>query len=690
MNKKNYIIAFLLFFLIGGANVWAQEPIPSRGDDAATGGYGYAWRTSEDTEAPIPFNWIDISDGTELTGISDDNFVGPLPIGFKFRYYWLDYEELYIGTNGYVMFGRGMNIASDADGFPTYPTEGPATSPNNFIGMWLSDLTFTDSTNIPVPGAKCYYKTITTPEGKKFVITYENVPFWTNDNPEHYSGSNTFQLILSEDGKIVLNYKNCRGPVASSYTRPGSNYITIGMENITGRLGLNIAKNVLPTTGESPLIQDLAIEITPPQNPTYAFKDVMTEWVFNKENGGIFRSAGGDPYKIEASVKNTGTSAITAPAIILVTQRIIDFFDGARPMRQLFDTVRVTNLQPGENRIISFNKPFVTGAGSIGTYRVFVKATLLGGDDFSANDELEGEIVVIDTTKSPIELGYDRHMFKDKYPQQVADPELREIGGGLEVGMSFEPPFYPAEVTNLIFHYAVFNNGDAPDTLVGFQTKVFKNNGPNGTIGSTPIFTKVVEGSFYEDEYLPEQGKNWSFFRIFVPVSPKITLNRGERLYVSHVPRRPSTQDSARRRMDFLINETAIGVPTSFRSYEITGGIWAPYRSRATTDFAIRIGISKPASRERDLAQNFVRLEQSYPNPASESAIIPYRLLQPANVRLEVRNLLGQLIETKDFGYQLPGSHNIELPVFQYAAGTYSYTLWVNEYAQTQKMVIVK
>ncbi|MCS6904677.1 MAG: T9SS type A sorting domain-containing protein [Bacteroidia bacterium] len=691
MSKRNYLLA-ILFLLLAFHQVEAQEPIPTRGDDAATGGYGYRWRTSEDTQDPFPFSWIDISDGTPITGISDDNFVGPIPIGFKFKYYWLEYDELFMGTNGYVMFARAMNIASDTEGFPTFPTEGPATSPNNFIGIWLSDLTFTDSSHAPIPNAKAYYKTISTPEGKKFVLTYENVPFWTNDNPEHYSGSNTFQLVLSEDGKIVINYKNCRGPVASSYTRPGMNYITIGMENITGRLGLNIAKNVLPPRGGSPAIQNLSIEITPPTNPTYVFKDVMTEWVFNKENGGIFRSAGGDPYRIQASIKNTGTSAITSPAIILVTQRIIDFFGGNRPMRELYDTLRITNLQPGESRLIAFNKPFVAGKRAIGTYRVFIKTSLLGGDDFSTNDELEGEIVVVDTTKSPIELGYDRHMFRDLYPQQVADPDPRagEMGGGLEVGMSFEPPFYPAEVTELIFHYAVFNNGDRPDTLVGFKTKVYKNNGPGGTVGSTPIFSKVIEGSYYEDEYLPETGRLWSFFRVVVPVSPKIILNRGEKLFVSHVPRQPSTEDSARRRMDFLINETAIGVPTSFRSYEITGGIWAPYRSRATTDFAIRIGIAKPTSRDKELVQNYAFLEPNYPNPANEQTIIPYKLLQPANVKLEVRNLLGQLVELRELGFQVPGNYSIELSTQNYVEGVYTYTLWVNDHAQTQKMIIIK
>ena len=75
--KKVYRTLLFLLFLITQQFSFAQGP------DA----FGYTWLTSDDTNGPT-FNWIDIStDGTEVTGLADDNSVAFVSMGMDFHYY---------------------------------------------------------------------------------------------------------------------------------------------------------------------------------------------------------------------------------------------------------------------------------------------------------------------------------------------------------------------------------------------------------------------------------------------------------------------------------------------------------------------------------------------------------------------------------------------------------------------------
>ncbi len=65
-------------------------------------------------------------------------------------------------------------------------------------------------------------------------MSWINAPFW-DANPPGYQGSNTFQVILIEQNRnIIFQYQQQTG-VSSAVT----NFITVGMENSTGTIGLN-------------------------------------------------------------------------------------------------------------------------------------------------------------------------------------------------------------------------------------------------------------------------------------------------------------------------------------------------------------------------------------------------------------------------------------------------------------------
>jgi hypothetical protein len=71
----------------------------SGGPDA----FGYRWIDSD--ENPSLYNWIDISStGTLIDGFTDDNSVGPFPLGFSFPFYSNNYSEFFVGSNGLIGF----------------------------------------------------------------------------------------------------------------------------------------------------------------------------------------------------------------------------------------------------------------------------------------------------------------------------------------------------------------------------------------------------------------------------------------------------------------------------------------------------------------------------------------------------------------------------------------------------------
>jgi hypothetical protein len=76
-------------------------------------GYGYTMCENGDAGGPL-YNWRAIApmeggSGTAVTGLSDDNFVGPFTAPFSIKFYGVTYTQYYIGSNGYVTFGSGSS-----------------------------------------------------------------------------------------------------------------------------------------------------------------------------------------------------------------------------------------------------------------------------------------------------------------------------------------------------------------------------------------------------------------------------------------------------------------------------------------------------------------------------------------------------------------------------------------------------
>ncbi|MBD3232215.1 MAG: T9SS type A sorting domain-containing protein, partial [candidate division Zixibacteria bacterium] len=80
----------------------------------------------------------------------------------------------------------------------------------------------------------------------------------------------------------------------------------------------------------------------------------------------------------------------------------------------------------------------------------------------------------------------------------------------------------------------------------------------------------------------------------------------------------------------------------------------------------------------------------NYPNPFNAGTTISYTLPEKSEVRLEVYNLLGQLIETLFEGRQQAGEYSVMWDASGFASGIYIYRLTAGERVFSKRMTLVK
>ena len=481
----------------------------------ATGGpdaYGYTWRDSNEPNGPTA-SWFNITSiGTQVTGLSDDNVVGPFGWIDGFQYYWYMPTQVWIGSNGYLSF-NGSNIASP---FPTIPN---TAAPNNFIAPYLADLNFSGAAN---PG-QCYYYV----SGDTICVSWINVPFWVNANPA-YTGSNNFQVILNKlDKSITYNYQTMSGATQN-------NDITVGIENITGQLGLQHSKNQYQPN-------NYTIKFYYPTTVTYQAVDGGVNWNMDEGNGGVFVKTGvSNPLK--TNIRNFGNQNLPVINVASTVTRT-----GTPTVN---NTAIFTNLAAGIDTVINLANGLNPSVSGI--YNMSTTISGITGDLVPANNSLATKIIAVDSSAPAVFLDYS-----DGTPDGAG---LSWSGGSGGIGYYIEPPFYPCRITA----YRIYITADA--TSQGCILKIFDDNGPNGGPGTRLDSTFAASGSFALNSYSsvllanPQVINSGGFYILWeMPQGSSITLARD------------------------------LTPPISYRSFEVLGGSWAGYRSRFTEDFLFSV-----------------------------------------------------------------------------------------------------
>ncbi len=179
--------------------------------------YGYYWVDSDDPNGPT-FDWVDVSaTGTDVVGdLGDDDYVGPIPIGFDFPYYGTTYNELYISSNGVVGFSETSVSSRTSRPIPY------SSAPNAILALVWDDLDPTDGDNT---NGHLYYENT----GDAFVIQLVDYPEYRADPGDVI----TAEIILYANGTIRYQYDNIA---------PGFDVLncTVGIEDHTGSDGLEV------------------------------------------------------------------------------------------------------------------------------------------------------------------------------------------------------------------------------------------------------------------------------------------------------------------------------------------------------------------------------------------------------------------------------------------------------------------
>jgi hypothetical protein len=187
--------------------------------------FGYRWLDSNEPNGPT-YSWVDISSiGTPIDSLSDDENVGPLPLGFSFNFYGITYNSFYFCSNGFVSLSSTSNAYSNL----AIPN---TSAPPNLIAPFWDDLYFPN-------GGNAYYYTNNI---DSLIVSWVDVPHISSGGP--YS----FQVIVLQSGRMIFQYQTINQPDSSA---------TIGIQNSNGTVGLQMVYNAHYVTS------NMAIEIRP-------------------------------------------------------------------------------------------------------------------------------------------------------------------------------------------------------------------------------------------------------------------------------------------------------------------------------------------------------------------------------------------------------------------------------------------
>ena len=432
------ILSIALVALTPGGMMPSSAPVLLGGGGPDTFGYKYL---DSDTTAPgaPTYNWVSIKGvGTRITGLFDDNHVGPFSIGFDFPYYWYKVNSVIVGANGYVTFGDASANAS-----PFNPVPGTA-KPNNQLAMLLSDL---DCSAGASPNGSVWYWSN---GADSFIAEYDSIAFWST------GGNNTFQVILTKaDSSILFQYKEQSG---APYNGWGTTNNQTGIENISGAIGLNYLSGTTPAGNV--IHPDLAVRFFPPESTSLQIHDVGVRNAMNDRNGGLFAILD-RPLSFWAVVKNYGNQAEAS---------YTTYFKVTRQNNAVVfsDSMTAGASDPGETESLALAGTWRPATNGTYIIKIYTKMT---GDMLAANDTAKLELHVV---TMPGMLTYDGG----------TPGNWMYWNGSGGFGNRFIPPVYPCSISAIRQHMQ-------DTTGVSVMMAVYDDDGPGGAPG-TILFADTV------------------------------------------------------------------------------------------------------------------------------------------------------------------------------------------------------
>lgn len=84
------------------------------------------------------------------------------------------------------------------------------------------------------------------------------------------------------------------------------------------------------------------------------------------------------------------------------------------------------------------------------------------------------------------------------------------------------------------------------------------------------------------------------------------------------------------------------------------------------------------------------KLFQNYPNPFNPNTQIIYGIPEDSNVKIEIFNLLGELVEVLIDEFKNAGYYTENLNIKKRSSGIYIYRIQAGSFVETKKMILMK
>jgi len=106
-------------------------------------------------------------------------------------------------------------------------------------------------------------------------------------------------------------------------------------------------------------------------------------------------------------------------------------------------------------------------------------------------------------------------------------------------------------------------------------------------------------------------------------------------------------------------------------------------------------GIAQPVDIGNDVIPVVTALKGNFPNPFNPTTSINFSIKEPAQVKIDVYNMLGQKVKTLVNGYVGTGNHSVVWNGVDdrnrnVASGIYFYRMQAGKYTSTKKMIMMK
>jgi bacillopeptidase F len=253
--------------------------------------FGYKWRDSNEPNGP-QYVWYDITSNPSATQVSfpngtlDDGYTNAIPIGFNMKFYGTEYSNIYLSTNGFLSFTALSSATYSNAQIPG------AAVPNNMIAMFWDDL-----------DGRTQGTVHQLQDGNKFYIQFTN---W-----QKYSGTGslTFQVVLHQNGKIMVYYNNMNATLTSA---------TVGIENAAGNDGLQVVYNA------NYVANNLALEFA--ADPEWLLSNVFNGSIFNGNSVDVELTFNSEDYPLgnySMDLIVSSTDPVTPTVTVPVTMQIV-------------------------------------------------------------------------------------------------------------------------------------------------------------------------------------------------------------------------------------------------------------------------------------------------------------------------------------------------------------------------------